>query len=159
MTWVHSWKSLQTTFPTRAMEWFFALGLTSLGFCFWLTEDLFASNPAWAGMARYADQETWMMGCFAIGITRLAALMVNGLYYRTPLFRSLLAFISCFFWWQIGYGLIGNAGFAAAIVPWCFVFDGYNALRVGRESGVSEYVYRMKKASETQHDQRQRPLI
>lgn len=146
MIFMHSWRSLQTTFPTRALEWFFALCLVSLGVVFAFNHDAFATNDAWAGMARFAPQHWWVIACLAVGGARSAALMVNGMWYRTPAVRALMALISCFFWWQIAYGLFGNLGLGAAIIPWFFLFDAYNGVRVGREAGLSEFFHRMKKA-------------
>ncbi len=139
---VHSWRSLQTTFPTRAMEWFFGLALTNLGFIFWLTPDLFEKNRGWDALAAVADQDIWSNGCLVVGILRLGALMINGLWLRTPALRCAMAFLSCYVWWKLGVGLVGNAGLGAALLPLCFIFDAFNAIRIGREVGVSEFVIR-----------------
>jgi hypothetical protein len=151
---VHSWKSLQTTFQTRAMEWFFALCLVSLGLIFLFNHAAFATNPAWRAMARFADQETWTLACLLVGGARLVALMINGLWFRTPAVRALMALLSCFFWWQIAVGLFSNAGIGAALMPWFFVFDAYNGIRVGREAGLSEYFHQMKKTAEARSNAR-----
>ena len=148
---VHSWESLQTTFPTRALEWFLTFALFNLGVIFWLTPDLFASNVGWAGMANLADQSTWCAVCLIVGVARILALVINGLWWRSPLVRCVGAFISCFVWWQLSAGLIGNAGLGAAVLPLCFVGDVYNAIRCSRKSGVSEYVKRLELQAEARH--------
>jgi hypothetical protein len=145
---MHSWRSLQTTFPTRAMEWCFAACLVSLGLVFAINSDAFVTNDAWAGMARFADQTTWSVGCLVIGGLRACALTVNGFWFRTPALRAIMALLSCFIWWQVCYGLFANLGLGAAIMPWFFVFDAYNGIRVGREAGLSEYIHRVKKQAE-----------
>ena len=148
---VHSWKSLQTTFPTRAMEWFFAWGLLNLGLTMVFNQGLFESSPSWAGLGAVASQATWGNALVIVGTVRLVALLVNGMYWRTPHARCLMAFVSCYFWWKFSLGLIGTLSFDAALVPLCFIFDVYNGIRTGREVGVSEFVVRMRRKAEARH--------
>lgn len=149
---LHSWNSLQTTFPTRAAEWYMGLSMTALGVVFGYNTTLFAMYPVpLAGLARVADQPTWAAVCLSLGIVRLLALTINGLWWRSPMIRCIMAFGSCFVWWQLSAGLIANVGIASAFLPLCFIFDAYNAIRCGRKAGVSEYVHRLELEAETRN--------
>lgn len=154
MIFMHSWKSLQTTFPTRAMEWLFAWGLLNFGLMMVINPDMMASSPAWNGLLEVASQETWRLALLSVGTIRLAALLVNGMYWRTPHARCAMAFVSCYFWWKLTVGLFENLSFVAAFVPLFLVFDAYNGIRVGREVGVSEFVTRMRRKAEARQNER-----
>lgn len=149
---LHSWTSLQTTFPTRANEWFMGFAMAGIGFVFLMNGGLFAAYPGpLGGLARFADQETWSGICLAAGLARLAALMINGLWWRSPLVRCIAAFVSCFIWWQLSAGLVANIGIASVFMPLCFVFDAYNAIRCGRKVGTSEFIHRLELRAEARH--------
>lgn len=155
---VHSWKSLQTTFPTRANEWNLAMAMTAVGIVFGVNPTLFATYPGpFAGLASYADQDTWRNVCLAIGLARLCALTINGLWWRSPLVRCIMAFACCFVWWQLSAGLVANVGISSAFLPLCFIFDAYNAIRCGRKAGVSEYVHRLEQQAEARHGHSKHP--
>lgn len=149
---VHSWESLQTSFPTRANEWYLGLAMTVLGVVFLINPILFLTYPGpLAGLASFADQRTWCVICLGLGMLRLVALTINGLWWRSPSIRCVMAFLSCFVWWQLAWGLIGNIGIASAFLPLCVVFDAWNAIRCGRKAGVSEYVHRLELKAEARH--------
>lgn len=149
---LHSWNSLQTTFPTRAMEWFLGLAMMLLGLVFFYNAGLFAAYPGpLAGLARIADQPTWAGVCFALGFMRIGALLINGLWWRSPLVRCIMAFLSAFVWYWLSFGLVGNVGISAAFLPLCFVFDVWNAIRCGRKVGVSEFNHRLELRAEARY--------
>lgn len=143
---MHSIKSLQQTFAARAGEWALAIITFNIGFVFLYNETLFVDNPTrWSELTAWASQSTWGYIAMGLGTLRLIVLIINGSYWRTPHLRTFFAFLSCFFWWWLVSGLLGNLSVAAAVMPVLLGFDAYNVLRVGREIGVAEYLHRLRK--------------
>jgi hypothetical protein len=144
---VHAWESINETFEARASEWALACVMFSLGVVSAVNEDLFASSNAFGVLARWATQETWALIFLSVGFVRLCVLFVNGGYWRTPHFRSALAFASCFVWFQLVLGFAPNVSFLLATMPWVFLLDAYNALRSAREAGIAQYLHMSKKST------------
>lgn len=143
----HSWQSLRDTFPGRRLEWAAATMLTLLGIVFFLNEDMFAGSNAWQHMAEFWPQYVWAWGCAAVGSARLITLVVNGAFSRSPHARAVLAFISCFGWYQLTVGLLPNLAIGAAIFPVLLFFDAGVALQVIKEAGLAEaQIERTKKS-------------
>lgn len=136
--WAHSWQSLRDTFPARRFEWFASLVMFNLGMVFFINPTIFSGNPAWQHLAKFATQEQWGWGCVAVGSARLVVLLVNGAYSRSPHARSILAFLSCFAWWQLAIGLWPNLSVGTAIFPAILFFDASAALRVAGEAAWAE---------------------
>lgn len=106
---LHGWHSLKQTFPVRKAEWVNSFTLLALSIVM-LQDDLFERSAGYAAMARFAPQEFWQWTLFALASFRLTVLAINGAYSRTPLFRWIGAFLSCFAWWQLSTGLSSNLG-------------------------------------------------
>lgn len=145
---VHSVKSLKTTFDARAAEWALAVAMLNLGLAFTYNTTLFTSSSAWDALAAFASQETWALACTTLGGTRLLILMINGAWWRTPHLRALMAFLSCFIWWQLAHDLVPNFSLGFAIIPPVLVLDAYNAIRAASEAGVAQFIQRRKVKAE-----------
>lgn len=75
------------SFPDRLVEYLFASMMITWGL--WLIApwwDTFG-NPAYAALAALAPERLWGVFSVSIGVTRIAALVINGHWCRTPLLR------------------------------------------------------------------------
>lgn len=144
-------ESLKKHFPARFPEWLAAATMTAWGAYLVLYPDLFHAPPiaaVYAGMASMAHQPVWALAALAIGVTRAAALFINGVYTRTPMIRLVTAFLSAFVWTQVLIGLvrsdIPNLGlimYASALSA-----DIYSAYRAGIDATFAERQRRDKQA-------------
>lgn len=113
-------------FGARTSEWMLAGIMLSIGLILLRTEDTFSTSPAYVGMARIASEQTWAIGCTIVGVLRLVALTINGLWVPTTYhLRSAASFVSCFIWTQIMVGAMtsGIAGLGIAVFPWILLWD------------------------------------
>ena len=129
------WRSLRVTFPIRKSEWVCAVVTLGMAIIATLNHSLF-EQESYAGMARIADQRTWMWALFLLGAGRLGVLIVNGAHHSTPALRSVAAFISCFAWFQLVVGTSSNLGFGIAVYSGLFWLDFLNARQALQEAGV-----------------------
>ena len=134
----HAWHSLRQTFPVRKSEWIPAFVLFGISVVLRFNPTLFEQFRGYDGMGRFASQWIWQWATFAVGAGRLAALVVNGAYWRTPHFRAFFAFVSCFAWWQITAGLVENLGIAFIAFGGWFVLDAFNFRQALSEAFASE---------------------
>lgn len=134
----HLRKSLVHTFEARASEWALGWMLLLWGVVLDQHPGLFASNVAMTGLETMFRQESWSLACLIIGGGRLLILGLNGTVRRSPHFRALAAFLSCFFWTQISIGLLisGSGTTGLAVYPVLLALDAYNVIRAMREAGA-----------------------
>lgn len=126
------WLHVRETVKARASEFMLGLIAFNMSAVLVVNGTLFADNPkAYAGLIAFASQETWVLVCAAVGGSRLVVLMINGFWYHSPVARSIAAFISCYVWFQLTWGVVttGTYGFGLAIYPVLLLFDSYNVLR------------------------------
>lgn len=130
-------------FGARVSEWMLTGVMLSIGLILMRAEDTFSTSPAYIGMARIASEQTWAVACTIIGVLRLVALTINGLWVPTTYhLRSFASFISCFIWTQILVGVMisGIAGLGIAVFPWILIWDIITCHRTAVD-------YRMGKAA------------
>jgi len=139
---VHSIRSLQETFEARASEWMLTCAIVSLGLVFTFNSSMFYGSSFEGLRSIINSQVAWASILLSVGMLRLCVLCINGLYYRTPHFRSFTAFVSSGVWFLFFIGFVRNGSMLMALMPWIFLLDAYNAKRAGREAGTSEYVQR-----------------
>lgn len=137
-------------FPGRAVEWGEALILSTVGWTLLIAQEpaLFA-QPYFATMAQMADQRIWGYGCLAVGVLRVVFLFINGAMPRTSSYlRALGAFLSCFAWFSICYGLASNevAGLGLSVFPWLLIGDMYSLHRASTDMRLADNLSREKKA-------------
>lgn len=132
--------SLGETFEARASEWALASAMMLLAFMAFYNVTLFDS-PSFRVMASMADQYTWGWIFMTVGASRLAVLLINGAWWRTPAFRTLFSFMSVGVWFWLTLGLSGNFAIGFAVFPPMMALDFYNALRAARETGISYYIH------------------
>lgn len=134
----HAWQSLRQTFPIRKSEWACAFVMFGISLVLALNPTLFEQFKGYSGMARFAPQWAWEWALFAISSGRLAALTINGAYWRTPHFRAIFAFVACFGWWQITAGFVANFGMSFVLAGGWLVQDAFNFRQALAEAFASE---------------------
>lgn len=140
---------LKKTFPARSLEWWSSALLASWGAYVILHPGLF-KTPDYQGLTILMDQNTWGLGAFAAGITRLFALYVNGSHTRTPAIRLIVAFASVFVWFWISVGLwrSGVPQMGMIIYPWLMLADMYSAHRAASDAVEAEHQRRLEALTE-----------
>lgn len=118
-------------FQLRALEWWSSATLASWGLMALAIPDMFKDNPACAIFLDFAPQHVWGIATFTIGMLRLAALLVNGMWHRTPMFRWVGAMLSTFVWFSISVTFIKSSipNVGLAIYLWAMFADMYSAYR------------------------------
>lgn len=135
---VHAWQSLRQSFPIRKSEWVAGWTMFGMAMVMLLNPGLFETGEAYDGMMRWMPQEVWQWAIFTISMVRLVVLFINGAYWRSPHWRAVAAFLSCFVWWQIAAGLAGNMGLGMVAFAGYFVLDALNFKQALVEAGISE---------------------
>lgn len=130
----------QQTFPLRIAEWLMSAILIGWGVILALNSDVFARSPAMVELAHNAPQGYWAVGMLALGLMRFAMLVVNGAWRASPHLRALGAFLTCFVWLQISFGLArsGVPNVGLAVYPWFLLLDTYNVFRAMSDARVAD---------------------
>lgn len=136
-------------FQLRAIEWWSAGAMTTWGSMVLLFPGMFEQNPACHALLALAPQHVWGLVSLTAGLIRLAALFINGLWYRTPAVRWLTAMISIFIWFSITAAFVSspiiNTG--VAVYGWHIIADMYSAYRAASDFIQAEAQRRMKTMS------------
>lgn len=125
--------------PTRAVEYLLAWCII-----FWSgTTFIFSSvmsGPAYTFMIALAPEKTWGAAGVAFGVLRVAALIINGSWRRTPILRFIGAGAG-FIWWVTVGGLFwlgvrhGAAPFPMlGAYPVLAFFEAYSCHRCGQDA-------------------------
>lgn len=130
-----TWKHFQARFA----EWFNAFVMTMWGVYVILHPGMFADPrlaALWVGLVQVADQQTWGLLAFCVGLVRLGALYVNGRRKATPSIRLAASFVSAFIWTQIVLGMWnGNTPNTGLVIyPMLILADIYSAFRAGSDA-------------------------
>lgn len=144
---VHTLESLQETFEARASEWALTGAVLSLAAIFFLNGEMFYGESLYGIRNMINDRFIWAWLFLSVGVVRLAVLLVNGAYWRTPHFRALTAFLCTGVWFLLLIGFMKSGSILAAIMPWVFFLDAYNVKRASLEAGKSEFVQRRVKTN------------
>jgi hypothetical protein len=131
---------LTKTFPIRVTEWLLAGIMLSWSIACWNLAPSDWADPLYAGLSRFAAQNTWAFYAFWIGVIRLAALTINGAWRPSPHLRAAGAFLACFMWLQISLGMLTAdiRAVAVAIYPWLLLADIYNVFRASHDARTSD---------------------
>lgn len=143
----HIRDSFADAFFPRLGEWWTAGLLLALGFVLTGNPDLMATSKsnAYQLMMMIASQSTWatVMKVFAAG--RLIILVINGAWRRSPHFRAIGAFLTCFFWMQITLSVASTAGFLFIFSAGVLILDFANFIRAMRDARTVDHAYAGKK--------------
>lgn len=129
-------------FPARRSEWVLSGMLVAWGLILIQPGETFDGNPAWAQMSLWMSEDAWGQFAVAVGVFRLAALLVNGTFSGTwygrfsPHVRSAASFMSCFLWFQISFGLWASdaATTGLAVYPGLLILDAMNIIAASRDA-------------------------
>lgn len=132
--------SLHHQFPIRITDWLLSAMLFSWGMTLFVIQPQVWDLPLYEGLSDIAAQRTWAAIATVVGLTRLAALFVNGAVRRSPHLRAFGAGISTLIWLQISLSLLFSTQptAAAAIYPWLMFADMFNVYRAARDAGTSD---------------------
>ncbi len=137
---VFVWRFTSEHFAARASEWLLTLVLFNLGVGMSVQPEMFTLNPSFAGLASIAPQGVWAVGLLVTSIVRLAALVINGAWRRSPYFRAVTALLSAFVWWTLLLGILQSnlPGLGIAFYVPMVAFDLYNVYRAMKDAGAAE---------------------
>lgn len=134
------------TFPFRALEWLLAVFMIGWGLIL-LHPDYNPAGTTWgSGLFVTIPHELFGRACLVVGLIRFTALLINGMWWRTPFARLITTFAANLLWVCIVFGLVSsdtlNTGWA--IYPACVIAELYNAFRSADDSVKS---WRSRKAA------------
>jgi hypothetical protein len=121
-------------FRQRVSEWLAAVILASWGLMLLRPEVSFGSS-SFDLLLRIAGEHAWGWACLAVGLVRIAALGINGLWRPSYHFRAATAMLSVLFWLQITLSFFGSghATTGLAVYPWLLLTDVYNIYRAAQD--------------------------
>lgn len=132
---------MKASLEMRAVDWLLALITFSWGGRLLIGGPLPALG-SYDFLLSIASQDVWGLACLVGGAVRLAVLVINGFWTRSPHVLSLLSFLTLLFWSIITYGFIeaGALGTAAAVYPWLLVFELRAALVAAKQAAIIDMV-------------------
>lgn len=118
-------------FPLRAIEWWSAGLMATWGLYTLAIPGMYEVNPAMGGLLLFAPQHVWGLVTLIVGSLRLAALIVNGFWHRTPAVRWVTSMLSALVWFLVTSALVNapvlNPG--VIVYGWHIIADIYSAFR------------------------------
>ncbi|MER9937397.1 hypothetical protein [Mesorhizobium sp. M0088] len=149
----HIKDNFAAAFFPRWAEWAAASVLLSIGLMLSINTDLMVSSVAngygrgYQLLLAIAGQSVWATALTVFGSTRLAILLINGAWRRSPVARAVTAFISCFFWTQLVLSFQPTFGFAFVMACGWLLTDIVNIMRAARDARTVNDVLAREKGS------------
>ncbi|MCO5083210.1 MAG: hypothetical protein M9955_16325 [Rhizobiaceae bacterium] len=139
----HIRTSFAEAFFPRLSEWTPAGTIAFLGWILTVNPDLMfsTSSAAYDLMLSIASQPHWSLILMTLGAARLAVLLINGAWRRSPWARALMAFVSCFLWTQIMLSFLPVFGLAFGMSVGFLVTDVINVFRAMRDARTVDDAY------------------
>lgn len=133
-------------FQLRAIEWWSASSMATWGIFVLLFPTMFKENPACHALLVFAPQHVWGLVATLAGGVRLVALLINGMWYRTPAVRWVCTMISIFVWFSITAAFTSSPIINTGVVVygWHIFADMYSAYRSAVDFIEAEAQARMK---------------
>lgn len=129
-------------FP-RLLEWQAAFVMAAGGVLMIMNADLMQdSRVGYDLMLRWATQATWGQFALTLGGLRLAVLLVNGAWRRSPHARAMAAFLSCAVWFPLYTSLSAAAGWGMVLAGGMLIGDLLNVVRTMRDARIVDETYR-----------------
>ncbi len=130
----------------RLGEWLASVILFSMGVVLLVWPHIFA-EPTYSVMRLGFGLSGWTLVFILSGGIRLVALWVNGRKSITPYIRMVMAFFSCFVWWQVtvSFFLSGVPALVWGVFPWLLALEMYNVFQA---SDDAREVFDNKRASQ-----------
>lgn len=128
-------------FP-RLLEWQAGAVLFAGGVLMLMNADLMIMSPVgYRRMLSIMSQEHWGYLAFTIGSVRMAVLVVNGAWRRSPHARALTAFLSCAIWFPLAMSFAAIAGWGMVFATGMLFGDLLNIVRTMRDARVVDDEY------------------
>lgn len=144
-------RELQKHFPARTLEWLNALTIFCWGAYAVLRPEVF-NEPAAAGFVYLVPHNpagTWGLVTILMGIIQAAALVVNGAYHRSPLWRLAMSAGSAAMWSFVTWGFYvgGRPTFALVVYPCVLVLGNMiSAYRASCDAVIADHTWRVSGA-------------
>lgn len=136
-------------FQLRAIEWWSAAVMAGWGFWVLAFPTIFELNPAMTGLAAIMPQQVWGLVALGAGIIRLGALLINGMWYRTPTIRWSCSMLSVLIWFIMASvffrSSVPNTG--VIIYGGLMIADMYSAFRAASDFVEAEAQRKLKQLS------------
>ena len=136
----HIKDNFTAAFFPRWAEWAAAFVLLGIGMMLSVNTSLMVSSVAngygkgYELLLAIAGQSVWATTLTVFGSFRLAILLINGAWRRSPIARAVMAFLSCFFWTQLALSFQSTFGFAFVMACGWLLTDIVNILRASRDA-------------------------
>ena len=139
----HIRDNFANAFFPRWSEWWAAGLLMGLGYVLTANPDLMVTSKsnAYQLMLMITSQAKWAAIMKMFALIRLAILLVNGAWRRSPHARATGAFLTCFFWMQITLSVAPTAGMLFGFSLGVLILDFVNFIRAMRDARVVDYAY------------------
>lgn len=140
-------------FPARRSEWALAAMMATVGAL--LLDPAVTFTPGvmlFQTLSAVATENEWGWACLGFGGARLIALFINGSFANSywsrwsPHIRGAFAFLSCFFWLTITFGLLVSFKpyFALGIYPYLLLLDLSNVSQAFHDAGEADQAWRRR---------------
>jgi hypothetical protein len=149
----HIRHNFSAAFFPRWAEWSASFVLLGIGMMLSVHTDLMVSSVAngygkgYEFLLAVAGQSVWATMLTVFGSTRLAVLLINGAWRRSPVARAVFAFLSCFFWTQLVLSFQSTFGFAFVMACGWLLTDIVNIMRAARDARTVDDVLAREKGS------------
>lgn len=84
--------------PSRAMEWLGALCAAAFSAVLFMPGDTFDTGVQWTRFSEIGTEVEWAVGIGLVAYVRIAALLINGHWRRTPALRAATAVLGAGLW-------------------------------------------------------------
>lgn len=139
----HIQTRLADAFFPRLLEWQAAFVMLAGGLLMLVNEDLFLdSYVGYDLMLRWAAQASWGWYALTLGLVRIAVLLVNGAWRKSPHARAVAAFLSCSVWFPLYVSMSAAAGWGVVFAGGMLIGDLLNIVRTARDARVVDETYR-----------------
>ena len=142
--------SLKEHFPLRKLEWIMAGWLATWGAYILAYPEMFTdprTAAIFSGLNEVSDTygvagaHVWGWVAVIVGLARITALFINGLWRRSPVVRVVCAFISMYIVTQIVFG-IAATGIPNTGIPtytWLVIADLITVFVSGRDAVIAQF--------------------
>lgn len=136
---------ISTHFPARFSEWLLSCILISWGASLLFMDPAKYELAVFTGLSQIASQAMWAVYAILVGMVRIAALIINGAYARSPWLRLIGAFIAVPVWANMTLGIMAEQVISTAtgVYPWLMFADIYNVYRAAQDARISDRIINM----------------
>ena len=132
--------TLSDSIHDRLSDWGLGAILLLFGIILLSPYNTFSTSRVYDMMAGIAPEDVWGLVCLLIGGGRLAVLLINGLWRRSPHLRAAAAVLSCCIWTLVALSLLDAGTFSTGLAayPVFVCMDLFSAYRAAVDARVSD---------------------